>query len=91
MGYSLFLAQMGQFHHRKAKPLKGFRGGSVVEIREDFDGDTYRAVYTVRYAAAVYVLHAFQKKSKSGIKTPAGDIALIEKRLRDLIMKEEAR
>ena len=65
-----------------AKPLKGHGGTGVVEIVDDHDGDTYRAVYTVRFAGVVYVLHAFQKKSKSGIATPKRDLALIETRLR---------
>ena len=65
-----------------AKPLKGYGGTGVVEIVDDHDGDTYRAVYTVRFAGFVYVLHAFQKKSKSGIATPKKDLALIETRLR---------
>ena len=65
-----------------AKPLKGYGGTGVVEIVDDHDGDTYRAVYTVRFESFVYVLHAFQKKSKSGIATPKKDLALIETRLR---------
>jgi len=77
----LFLAQTGQ-HPPSAKPLKGL-GGGTVELVEDFDGDTYRAVYTVRFAEAVYVLHAFKKKSKRGIATPKSDIDLIKRRLRD--------
>jgi phage-related protein len=81
MGFELFLAQTGQ-HPPSAKPLRGF-GGGTVELIEDFAGDTYRAVYTVRFAAAVYVLHAFKKKSKRGIKTPQSDIDLIRRRLRD--------
>jgi len=62
--------------------MKGFGGASVLEIVEDDDGNTYRAVYTVRFKGAVYVLHAFQKKSKHGIKTPQSDIDLIKSRLR---------
>ena len=81
LGFELFLAQTGQ-HPPSAKPLKGF-GNGVVELIEDFDGDTYRAVYTVRFKEAVYVLHAFKKKSKSGIATPKGDIERIERRLKD--------
>jgi phage-related protein len=80
-GFELFLAQTGQ-HPPSAKPLKGFPGGTV-ELIEDFDGDTYRAIYTVRFETAVYVLHAFKKKSKRGIKTPQSDIDLIKRRLRD--------
>lgn len=65
-----------------AKPLKGFGGAGVLEVVDDHDGDTYRAVYTVRFAGVVYVLHAFQKKSKHGIATPKHEIALIEQRLK---------
>lgn len=80
-GQALFEAQLGG-KHPAAKPLKGFRGASVLEIVEDHDGDTYRAVYTVRLAGVVYVLHAFQKKSKRGIATPQHEIDLIRQRLR---------
>ena len=82
MGYGLFQAQLGK-RRRKAKPLSGFGGAGVVEIVEDHGGDTYRTVYTVRFASAVYVPHAFQKKSKTGIATPRADIKLIERRLHD--------
>lgn len=81
LGYALWLAQMGG-KHPDAKPLRGFGGSGVLEAIEDFDGDTYRAVYTVRFADAVYVLHAFQKKSKRGIATPKRDIELVRARLR---------
>ncbi len=81
LGFELFLAQTGQ-HPPSAKPLKGL-GSGVVELIEDFDGDTYRAVYTVRFRDAVYVLHAFKKKSKRGIATPKSDIDLIKRRLKD--------
>ena len=74
-----------------AKTLSGFGGGAVIEVRESHDGNAYRAVYTVRYADAVYVLHAFQKKSKKGITTPRADIELIEKRLKDLQKEMEGR
>ena len=80
-GFQLFLAQTGQ-HPPSAKTLKGL-GSGVVELVESFDGDAYRAVYTVRFETAVYVLHCFKKKSKSGIKTPQSDIELIKRRLRD--------
>ncbi|RYG65415.1 addiction module toxin RelE [bacterium] len=63
-----------------AKPLKGFKGAGVLEVFEDHDGNTYRAVYTVRFAWVVYVLHAFQKKSKSGIETPKQEMDLIDAR-----------
>jgi phage-related protein len=81
LGFALKVAQSGG-KHPDAKPMKGFGGASVVEIVEDYDGDTYRAVYTVRFAEAIYVLHAFQKKSKSGIATPKYDLDLIEDRLK---------
>jgi phage-related protein len=82
MGYALYVAQQGG-KHRAAKPLKGFGGAGVVEIVTDFDGDTFRAVYTVRLAGAVYVLHALQKKSKAGRATPKMELKLIEQRLRE--------
>jgi phage-related protein len=62
--------------------LRGFGGAGVLEIVDDFEGDTYRAVYTVRFAGAVYVLHAFQKKSRRGIATPEAELELIERRLK---------
>ncbi len=80
MGYALGLAQLGA-KHPKAKPWKG-EGPGVFEIVEDSRGDTFRAVYTVRFADVVYVLHAFQKKSKAGIKTPKDDVNLIAERLK---------
>ena len=82
MGYALFMAQKGG-RHRKAKTFKGTGDAGVVELVDDHRGDTFRAVYTVRFASAVYVLHAFQKKSKSGVATPATDIRMIEQRLRE--------
>ena len=81
MGYALFVAQMGE-RPKSAKPLRGFKGAGVLEIVEDYDGDTFRAVYTVRFAQRLYVLHAFQKKSKRGIETPKSEIRLVEQRLR---------
>jgi phage-related protein len=80
-GYALWLAQTGT-RHPDAKPLSGFGGAGVLEVVGDHDGDTYRAVYTVRLAGAVYVLHAFQKKSKQGIATPAHEMDLIRARLK---------
>lgn len=82
MGYALYVAQRGD-KHRDAKVLTGFGGAGVVEIVTDYRGDTFRAVYTVRFAGAIYVLHAFQKKSKSGRATPRGDLELIKHRLRE--------
>ena len=80
MGFALYRAQLGK-KHPDGKPLKGFKGAGVLEIVENFDGDTYRAVYTVKFEGIVYVLHAFQKKSKQEIATPKQDIDLIESRL----------
>jgi phage-related protein len=80
MGFALGVAQLGG-KHPHAKPWKG-EGSGVFEVVEDFSGDTYRAVYTVRFAEVIYVLHAFQKKSKRGIATAATDIAMIKARLR---------
>jgi len=65
-----------------AKPLTGYKGASVLEITDDFDGNTYRAVYIVKFHEIVYILHAFQKKSKKGIATPTNHIQLIEQRLK---------
>ena len=79
MGQALYAAQQGETDPA-AKPLKGFGGRSVVEIIADLGGDTWRAVYTVRFPEAVYVLHAFQKKSKRGIGTPKRDMDLIRRR-----------
>lgn len=81
MGYALYLAQMDN-KHLDAKPLKGFGGAGVLEIVADHDGDTFRAVYTVRFANAVYALHAFQKKSRRGIATPKREVERIRQRLR---------
>lgn len=81
MGYALYQAQIGK-KHGSAKPLKGFGGAGGLEIVSDHVGDTFRAVYTVNFATTIYVLHAFQKKSKSGTKTPAEDLKLIQRRLK---------
>ena len=80
-GYALHLAQVGG-RHSQAKPMKGFGGAAVLEVVEDCRGDTYRAVYTIRYPLTVYVVHCFQKKSTCGIATPKPDIELIERRLK---------
>ncbi len=77
-GFALHLAQSGK-KHDQAKPLKGFGGASVLEVVEDHMGDTYRAVYTVKIAEKVYVLHCFQKKSTKGIETPKQDMDLIRR------------
>ncbi len=81
MGFALYQAQIGG-KHGHAKPLKGFGGSVVLEIVSNYDGDTFRAVYTVKFAQAIYALHASQKKSKSGIKTPKEDLASIRLRLK---------
>ncbi len=80
MGFALRFAQAG-VKPENAKPLKGFKGAGVLEVVEDYDGDTYRAVYTVKLAGVVYVLHCFQKKAKKGIATPKPTIDLIRQRL----------
>lgn len=80
-GHALYLAQCGE-HPHGAKPLKGQGGAGVLEVVERHDTDTYRAVYTVRFEEAVYVLHCFKKKSKRGIATPQADLDLIKDRLR---------
>ena len=82
MGYALYIAQRGG-RHRETKALTGFGSAGVVEIVRDYRGDTFRAVYTVRFRDAVYVLHAFQKKSKAGSKTGRRDMELIQQRLRE--------
>jgi phage-related protein len=89
IGNALGVAQFGG-KHPSAKPWKRREPG-MFEIVEDFDGDTYRAVYTVQFREIVYVLYAFQKKSPKGIKTARGDIALVERRLRIAREDYEAR
>ena len=90
IGQSLYAAQQGEVDP-SAKPLRGFGGASVIEIVAEDRGGTWRAVYTVRFAEAIYVLHAFQKKSKKGIATPKAEFDLIERRLKDLIAQKERR
>ncbi len=80
MGYSLHLAQCGD-KATNAKPLTGFKGASVLEITDNYNSDTFRAVYTVKFQEVVYILHAFQKKSKKGIATPKSHIQMIEQHL----------
>jgi len=82
MGYALYVAQRGG-KHRGTKALTGFGGAGVVEVVKDFRGDTFRAVYTLRYAGAVYVLDAFQKKSKTGRETPRRHMEMVRQRLRE--------
>jgi phage-related protein len=81
VGFAFWEAQFGR-KHRNAKVLKGFGGAGVLEVVEDYGGDAYRAVYTVKFAGAVYILHAFQKKSKKGIKTPVAEMNVIRQRLK---------
>ncbi len=90
VGHALHQAQCGD-EADSAKALKGFGGRGILEIVEDFDGNAYRAVYTVRFAGLIYVLHAFQKKSKKGIETPHQTIELIKSRLRDAEQDYRAR
>ena len=82
IGYALYVAQRGG-KHQDAKVLSGFGGAGVLEVITDHRGDTFRAVYTLKYAGRVYVLHVFQKKSKTGRQTPRRDIELIKQRLRE--------
>ncbi len=90
MGHALHLEQLG---HKSpdAKPLRGFQGASVLEVVENHDGDTFRAVYTVRLESGVYALHAFQKKSHKGSATDQRDLELIKKRLSDAEQIDRAR
>jgi phage-related protein len=81
MGFALRIAQKGG-KHRRTKPLKGHAGAGVLEVVDDYDGNTYRAVYTVSFPGFVYALHAFQKKSKKGKATATADLEMIQRRLR---------
>src|ERR1700739_2171767 len=81
IGFALRMAQKGG-KHPDAKPLRGFGGAGVLEVISDFDGDTFRAVYTVKFKGVVYVLHAFQKKSKKGNETPQAEINKVKARLK---------
>ncbi len=90
VGFILFQVQCGKMPP-EAKPLKGFGGASVQEIVIDYDHATYRSVYTVRFAAWIYVLHVFKKKAKSGIATPKLDLELIERRLKQATEMEKNR
>ena len=91
-GFALYLAQDGR-KHEQAKPLSGFGSAGVLEGVEDWDRSTYRAVYTVRFESAVFVLHIFQKKSKRGAATPKADMDLIRERLKvaEQVAKELSR
>jgi phage-related protein len=81
MGYALFLAQTGS-KHGAAKSFKGV-GSGVLQVADNYSGDTYRTIYTVRFAEVVYMLHAFQKKARKGIATPKKEVDLIKQRLKD--------
>lgn len=81
LGYAMHLAQTGQ-KAEFAKPLKGFKGSSVLEIVGRFDGNAWRGIYTVQFRGVIYVLHAFQKKSTKGISTPLTEVSLIRQRLK---------
>jgi phage-related protein len=83
IGHALYAAQQGETDP-SAKPLRGFGGGSVMEIIAQHRGDTWRAVYTVRFAEALYILHAFQKKSKQGIATPKKEMDMVRQRLSEV-------
>jgi phage-related protein len=87
IGYALFLAEGGE-SHPSAKRMRGY---NAVEIVSDYDGDTFRGVYTTRFRDSVYVLHCFQKKSKRGSETPRAELNLIEKRLKDAQEHYEAK
>jgi len=89
-GFGLYKAQMGG-KHPAAKPLKGYHGAGVVEIVDNYSGNTYRIVYTTKLEGVVYVLHAFQKKAKSGIETPKQEIDLINSRLKTAIEYHKSR
>lgn len=80
-GFAIYEAQKGE-KALSAVPMVGFGSAKVLEILSDHDGETYRAVYTVKFAKAVYVLHAFQKKSKRGIATPLADLSVVKERLK---------
>lgn len=90
IGFALHRAQQGRTPET-AKPLKGFGGAGVLEIVDDLDGATYRTVYTVRLSTAIYVLHAFQKKSTHGIATPRREMELVRTRLRQAEMIDAKR
>lgn len=87
VGHALFVAQQGG-RTSGVKTLRGFGGGAVVEIIEDHDGDTYRCVYTTKTGDVIAVLHAFQKKSKHGSKTPAHDMSVVQSRLKDALNRD---
>ena len=85
-GYALYLAQTGDKHPR-AKPLRGYHGAGVLEVVRQHDAEAYRAIYTVRFTEAVYVLHVFQKKSSSGIATPVAEMRVVEARMKEAVRR----
>ena len=87
-GYALYLAQCGR-KHDSASVLRGFGSAGVLEVVGDFRGNTYRCMYTIKVAGVVYVLHVFQKKSKSGIATPQHDMDLIRERLKLVLSRNK--
>jgi phage-related protein len=89
VGHALYIAQTGG-KHAAAKPLKGFGSAGILEIVESHVGNAYRVVYTVRFREVIYVLHAFQKKSKSGIATPPQEIDKVKARLTQAEQEYEA-
>ncbi len=89
IGFALYEAQLGD-KHVSAKPLRGL-GSGILEVVSDHRGDTFRAVYTVRFKNRIYVLHAFQKKSKRGIATPSREIELVRQRLKQAVALNELR
>lgn len=89
MGFALYVAQTGR-RYRSTKILKGLPSG-ILEIVETFHGDAFRTIYTIRFESAVFVLHAFQKKSKSGISTPKFEMKLVQQRLREAELIEKER
>jgi phage-related protein len=89
-GFAFYLAQIGQ-RHPATKPLHGFGSAGILEVVEDLRGNAYRAVYTVRFAGAIYVLHCFEKKSKHGIETPKREMDLIRERLKQAEIHEKGR
>lgn len=90
MGHALYMAQLGD-KHKYSKPLKGFGNAKILEVALDDGNGTYRTMYTIEFEEVVYVLHAFQKKSKTGIKTPKSDIDLVEQRLKRARQKYQER
>ena len=87
-GYALYLAQTGD-KHPHSKPLRGYHGAGVLEVVQQHDAQAYRAIYSVRFVEAVYVLHIFQKKSRSGIATPIQEMRVVELRLKEALRRHD--